>query len=499
MSRFNAGWLSGFVAVLVTSAVNLVGRFVGLLPESMDMKYMAELLIDPARNPITAFWVGLILHILGGVLVGVLFVLLVKRPTPLKGVGFALALVWIGMMLLIFPLTGRGLFGSNIGWAMPSATFLLNVVYGVVAGAFAQRLVIVLDGFTERIGEALTRALHDAIEAEANGDAHTVDLACARMIIFSDLHKGTRDRSDDFQIAEQAYNAALGYYYTMGHILVTMGDVEELWEDRINPVLENYQYTLKLEAKFHQEGRYLRFWGNHDDDWNHPTAVRQYLDPIYEGAPLTVREALRIQVTEAGQELGTLFMVHGHQGTIDSDRLEFLSKPLVRLLWKPFQNLTGISLNTPSKNWQLRDRHNRAMYDWASKQEKMILIVGHTHRPVFLSELHATKIRAELTDCEAKLRLTPEDVPLREKVSLLSAELEWVLSQERQVPGAEGTTRPTKPCHFNTGCCCFYDGDITGIEIANGEILLVRWPDDDGAPQPKILERAFLKDVFAAL
>ncbi len=31
-----------------------------------------------------------------------------------------------------------------------------------------------------------------------------------------------------------------------------------------------------------------------------------------------------------------------------------------------------------------------------------------------------------------------------------------------------------KPSYFNTGCCCFTDGDITGIEIEEGEIRLIK-------------------------
>ena len=128
------------------------------------------------------------------------------------------------------------------------------------------------------------------------------------------------------------------------------------------------------------------------------------------------------------------------------------------------------------------------MYEWASKQEKMILVVGHTHRPVFLSRLHASKIRDELEQAEIKLSLTADDPNLRKEVSLRAAELEWVLSQERQMPGPEGLNPTPRVCHFNTGCCCFYDGDVTGIEIANGEIKLIRWPDDEGVLRPKILE-----------
>ena len=82
------------------------------------------------------------LHIVGGVLAGLAFVLVIKRPTPLKGIGFSLVVVWLGMMLLVFPITGRGFFGLNIGAVMPIATFILNIVYGLIVGAFAQRLLV---------------------------------------------------------------------------------------------------------------------------------------------------------------------------------------------------------------------------------------------------------------------------------------------------------------------------------------------------------------------
>ncbi len=32
-----------------------------------------------------------------------------------------------------------------------------------------------------------------------------------------------------------------------------------------------------------------------------------------------------------------------------------------------------------------------------------------------------------------------------------------------------------KPSYFNSGCCCFRDGDITGIEITYEKIALVKW------------------------
>ena len=32
--------------------------------------------------------------------------------------------------------------------------------------------------------------------------------------------------------------------------------------------------------------------------------------------------------------------------------------------------------------------------------------------------------------------------------------------------------------YFNSGCCCFDDGDITGIEIEAGMIRLIKWQYD---------------------
>jgi hypothetical protein len=36
------------------------------------------------------------------------------------------------------------------------------------------------------------------------------------------------------------------------------------------------------------------------------------------------------------------------------------------------------------------------------------------------------------------------------------------------------------PTYFNSGCCCYSDGDITGIEIADEKIRLIRWNSKTG-------------------
>jgi hypothetical protein len=358
--------------------------------------------------------------------------------------------------------------------------------------------------------QAVAKKLDAALErTRQQGNVFTVDHAAARLIIFSDLHRGIRDRADDHRHCERAYNAALAYYYGMGHALITLGDVDELWEEKPDAILRAYRHSISLEARFNQEGRYLRFWGNHDEDWNNPRRVQHKLDPLYVdpqkgGAPLTVREGLLIEVTEGDQKLGDLFLVHGHQGTIESDRFAKISRFFVRTFWRPIQNLLGITANKPanipSQNWQLRAKHDIALYRWAASQKRMVLIAGHTHRPVFQSKSHAAKIEGELEILNSQLKQNPSDGNLREKVALLMAELEWVRAQEgEQTSGPEGAVVPMKtPCYFNSGCCCFTDGDITGIEIADGMIRLVHFPTKDGKPRPQVLEENSLKNVLLA-
>ena len=52
-----------------------------------------------------------------------------------------------------------------------------------------------------------------------------------------------------------------------------------------------------------------------------------------------------------------------------------------------------------------------------------------------------------------------------------------------------------KPSYFNTGCCCFSDGDITGIEIANGYIKLIKWSVVGGKSEKIELEKISLRSL----
>jgi hypothetical protein len=347
--------------------------------------------------------------------------------------------------------------------------------------------------YHRRVGAALDRVLSHA----RSKTPVTLDLARDRYIIFSDQHRGARNRADDFRWSERAYNAAVAKYFAMGYHLVVLGDAEELWQERPNSIVEAYRHTLELEARFHQAGRYLRIWGNHDDAWSSRLLVHLFLDPVYGGPPLQARECLLLRVADGDEELGTILLVHGHQGTGASDRWSRLARIPVRYVWRNIQRVTGRGWSTPATDWVLREKHNVALYSWAKRQPSLVLIAGHTHRPVFRSKSHAAQVQEQLDDAEMRLAGAPDDPDLRQTVGHLAAELEWVRTQENQSSGLEGVTEMEVPCYFNTGCCSFRNGHITGVEVADGRIRLVRWPNDANQPRAQVLASADIREVLA--
>jgi UDP-2,3-diacylglucosamine pyrophosphatase LpxH len=350
--------------------------------------------------------------------------------------------------------------------------------------------------YLEEISAGLDRALKDA-------DTLPFDPATERIVVFSDHHKGTGDDADDFRRCEHAYTTALGYYLEQGYRLFVLGDAEELWEERAGPVIERYQAVLALEGEFNRRGGLERFWGNHDDDWRNAGPVKQHLWPVL--GRIAVREALRLRIARPGKADGTLFFVHGHQGTADSDRWGWISRLFVRYAWRPLQRKTGFSATSPARDFALRAKHDRAMYEWARTQRPgLVLVAGHTHRPVFARGVPDPPPTRPIGELEQLLQgaLAVSD---HEAAARLRAELEYARTSVRR-PQAALTVSP--PCYFNTGCCSFPDGDITGIEIADGTIRLVRWPsnlhelldDADGLDQHKrILEEAQLEDILVAV
>jgi hypothetical protein len=218
-----------------------------------------------------------------------------------------------------------------------------------------------------------------------------------------------------------------------------------------------------------------------------------------------VREALRLRIERPGRAPGTLLFLHGHQGTSESDRFGWVSRLFVRHAWRPLQRRFGFSATTPAHDYDLRAKHDRAMYEWARTQRPgLVLFAGHTHRPVFARgtpDPPPTRPISELEQHLTQARSVGDAVA----AARIRAELEYARTSARR-PEAVLTVSP--PCYFNTGCCSFPDGDVTGLEIADGAIRLVRWPADieefiaDGSgidTARRILEEADLEEILATV
>ncbi len=245
--------------------------------------------------------------------------------------------------------------------------------------------------YRNEIAEGLSDALGRAEPLEW-------DVNRTRLVIFSDLHRGYGDHADDFRKCRDTYHRALDYYFESSYALLVLGDSEEFWECRPRKVLETYSESFANEARFCQNGedRYTKVWGNHDDLWRNPIVARKHLAEFFGENPFP--ECLDVTVKDAEEILGRIFLVHGHQGTPGSDKWEKYSRPIVRWVWRPIQRLFKISLTTPANSFEIRGKHDRAMYDWAADRNDLVLIAGHTHRPVFVSKPNVETIERIYSD-----------------------------------------------------------------------------------------------------
>jgi len=131
------------------------------------------------------------------------------------------------------------------------------------------------------------------------------------------------------------------------------------------------------------------------------------------------------------------------------------------------------------------------MYRWARSQNKLILVAGHTHRPVWSSLTHLDQLEFDLA-IEMDKPMTPV---VEARIAELEAEIE--ARRAKSKPCGDEAFRHS-PVYFNTGCCRFSDGDITGIEVEMGDLRLIKW---SGRPSQRrtVLESGKIADLFQML
>lgn len=295
-----------------------------------------------------------------------------------------------------------------------------------------------------------------------------LEVKSLKWVVFSDHHRGRRDGADDFSRCEPAYINALNHYYDKGYTLVLLGDVEEFWENPFRKVINSYAEVLSLEKKFYDEGRMIKLWGNHDDDWQFPLFINSKLKKYF--PKIVAHEGVSVQLKSEGENLGQILLLHGHQGTKSSDKFAGISKFFVRYFWRYIQIIFKVPLSSPSNDMGLKSKHDKEMYEWAKSKTKQVVVCGHTHQPVFLSRTHLDE-----------LEIKKKEVLKNSGENLEEEEIQKVKEIEATKDSLKGATHLNvsneniSPCYFNTGCCSFSDGDITGLEFIDSGINLVKW------------------------
>jgi predicted phosphodiesterase len=346
----------------------------------------------------------------------------------------------------------------------------------------------------EKIFAALSKLQKTIIEEPGKrGIIIPFEINSGRFIIFSDQHRGAKNGADDFAIAEPNYLTALDYYYKNSFHFISLGDSEELWENSLSKVKKFNEVSIEKEKLFVAQDRFTKIFGNHDLYWDNDPLAWWQLRKLY-GKEVKIYEGMILQLTASSSEFRvspdselktrnselTILLTHGHQGDASSDG-NWFSKFFVARIWGPIQAYLRINPNTPAYDSNKKTLHNQIMYDWSSQQTNLILITGHTHQPVFESLTHLERLYKKLLGAR------------KEKNATAVIEIEREINNRKQ-PYKDLTDDylVLKPTYFNSGCCCFSDGDITGIEIIDGKIRLIKWNSQTGR---EVLEETALSSL----
>jgi predicted phosphodiesterase len=338
----------------------------------------------------------------------------------------------------------------------------------------------------ERVHQRLSYLLKEINAGNKSlGPTLCINSSTDKIIVMSDLHKGSGNDADDFKTAEPNYTAACYYYLQNEFTYIALGDIEELWENNIIQVVANNENTIALEKAFLDKDRFYKVIGNHDLFWrNTPFFAAKWLKQMY-GKIISVHEGLLLKATIGNKTLD-IFLTHGHQGDKTSDGNKF-SKWFVANVWSKVQAFLDINPNTPAQDFLLRDKHNKMMYDWSTEQQNTILITGHTHKPVFASQNHIEKLQQDIAKAKEE-----NNTALLEKLNL-----ELIKKMQEYISAEPFSLK--KPSYFNTGCCCFSDGDITAVEIENNCIRLVKWGTTNKETDRYVLQEINLMELVKEL
>ena len=277
-----------------------------------------------------------------------------------------------------------------------------------------------------------------------------------KFVIFSDLHLGNGTRRDDFKKNAALFtNVLRQYYHQKGFTLILNGDVEELQKFSQTKIHRIWRGVYELFGEFERTGRLHKIVGNHDH-------ALKLLQDIPCHAPL-------IDALHFGYKSHSIFIFHGHQASNLIEKYNTIAGHILRFVIKPL----GLKNATTAYNSKRKYRVEKQVYKFGVSQ-KIICIIGHTHRPLFdsLSKEEMLKFKIErlilsYPDAEDKKAIARE-------IRTLKKALQKLVAEEPKDRNSLYDAVIVNPVLFNSGCVIGKRG-MTAIEIADGEIRLVYW------------------------
>lgn len=228
----------------------------------------------------------------------------------------------------------------------------------------------------------LTRAYKEALKIPFD---HT-----SKFILFSDCHRGNNNFADDFANNRNIYSHALKQYYKQGFTYCELGDGDELWENlNFKSIFEANKYVYMLMKAFHEDERLHLIWGNHDMVYRNEKYVKKHLSMYHDSETgtkkplftnLKYHEGIVLQHTETAQEI---FLTHGHQADWWNYIFWKWSRFLVLVFWTPLQIIGINDPTSPAENHKGLEKVEGKIKDWIAAHNNLITVTGHTHRPRF--------------------------------------------------------------------------------------------------------------------
>ncbi|WCC42612.1 metallophosphoesterase [Tenacibaculum finnmarkense] len=261
----------------------------------------------------------------------------------------------------------------------------------------------------------ITRAFNQAKKLPLNKGS--------KYILFSDCHRGDNSFADDFSHNRKIFAYALSEYLAADFTYIELGDGDELWENKFDAIFNANKNIYLLLKEFHAKNNLYFIWGNHDMAYKNPKKVQENLSTYIDSSTgkktallpnVSFSEAILLEQKNGA----SIFLLHGHQADWFNYVFWKFSRFLVRFLWRPLQIIGIKDPTSPAQNYKELIKVEHRLENWIKKNKQQMVVTGHTHRPRFPN---------------------PNELP-----------------------------------HFNDGSCV-HPRCITGLEIENDAITLVKW------------------------